>query len=140
MYCADERLLVPSHKPAVVRQLRAYGIWIAQQCDAIAAAYGNVVRLKRALGLGERIEDVPEQLSVLTRPVLIIDGCTDDDVERIRWARRPENRNTWSPLWSHLEDVAAGLIVCGCLEASLAIQETLATEAANGDTATFLFG
>lgn len=98
MHCADERLLVHSQKPAVVRQLRSYGVWLAQHSDAIAAAYGNVVRLKRALGLGERIEGVPEQLSVLTRPVLIIGGCTDEDVERIRWARGPENRNSWSPL------------------------------------------
>ncbi len=59
-HCADETLLVPSDKPGVVRQLRAYGVWLAQQRDSIAAAYGNVVSLKRAFGLGERIDGVPD--------------------------------------------------------------------------------
>ncbi|HUY34914.1 MAG TPA: hypothetical protein VMV69_19360 [Pirellulales bacterium] len=139
-HCADEGLLAPSQKPAVVRQLRSYGVWLAQQCDSIVAAYGNVVRLKRALGLGERVEGVPEQLSVLTRPVLIIGGCTDEDVERIRWARFPENRNSWLPLWPHLEDVAAGLIVCRCPEPSLEIKEAADRNAGDGDSVKFWFG
>ncbi|HVC95912.1 MAG TPA: hypothetical protein VND64_19640 [Pirellulales bacterium] len=139
---ADERLLVPTDKPAVVLQLRAYGVWLAQQRESIAAAYGNVVRLKRALGLGERVEGVPEELTVLIRPLLIIGGCTDVaiDVERIRWARHPENRNSWSPLWPHLEDVAAGLIVCGRPEPSLAVREAAKQEAGDGETGKFWFG
>jgi hypothetical protein len=138
-HCADERLLVPSDKPAVVWQLRAYGVWLAKHHDSIAAAYGNVVRLKRALGLGKRIEGVPDELSVLTRPVLVIGGCTDVDVERIRWARHQENRNSWSPLWPNLEDVAAGLIICGNSEPSLAIREADDGKAGDGDSGKFWF-
>ncbi|HEV3021265.1 MAG TPA: hypothetical protein VGX76_02315 [Pirellulales bacterium] len=139
MHCADERLLVPSDKPAVVRQLRAYGVWLGQHSDSIAAAYGNVVRLKRALGLGERVKGVPDELSVLIRPVLIIGGCTDEAVEQIRWARRAENRNSWSTLWLHLEDVAAGLIVCGRSGPSLAMREVVDGDAGDVEMLKFCF-
>jgi len=120
----DARLFAPAGEPEVIRQLRAYGIWLREQSDTISTEYRRVVAAKRALGLGGRIKEAPDgELSVLTKPVLVIGNCTDADVRQIRQARsRPADGDTWSLLWRHLETVAAGLIISGGVGCDLAIR------------------
>ena len=117
--CDDTRLFGPADEPEVVRQLRTYAAWLRNQTDSISVAYRRVVQLKRKLGLGDRIQSVPnDKLPVLTKPVLVIGNCTKLDVRNIKKARNAgvheeKEVKKWMPLWNRLEGVAAGLILCG---------------------------
>ena len=111
----DVRLIGPNEEPEVIAQLRAYGETIQKQQDAILAAITKVIRLKRELGLGDRLQGIPEDgLKLEPKPLLVIGNCNDQDVSQIQNTRKlPRNGGPWSPLWKHLEHVACGLIACG---------------------------
>jgi len=106
----DPRLFSRSGRATVLDQLAGYGQRLVTLSGEIASAYRDVVRLKRELGLGDRLSDVPSDGSfdVLPRPVLVIGGCTAADVERIEgWS------DEWVPLLAELPQVAAGIVLCG---------------------------
>ena len=111
----DPRLLVPKEQPELVDELKACSAWIERERDAIVSACTEVIRLKRQLGLGDRLQGVPQNgLSVETKPVLVIGYCTPQEVREMRSISKGEHTNTrWSGLWKHLADVCCGVILCG---------------------------
>jgi len=120
----DPRLLGPGDEPEVIGQLRSYASWIHRQQEAISSAYTEVVRLKRELGLGNRLKGVPEgHLHVEAKPLLLVGNCTATDVRNIRQARTKSKGDTpWSRLWRHIEQVACGLILCGTVGCQLSVR------------------
>jgi hypothetical protein len=96
--------------PEVVHQLRRYGRRIEGRRADILADYRDVVALKNRLGLGDRLNGVPNDgpTIMLKKPVLVIGHCSKDDVAAI--LARDEK---WLPLLNGLRDSAAGLILCG---------------------------
>lgn len=120
----DPRLLGPGDEPEVIGQLRSYAGWIRRQRESITSAYREVVRLKRELGLGNRLKGVPEgNLCVEAKPLLVVGNCTATDVRNIHQARAKSRGDVpWSRLWRHLEQVACGIILCGTSGCQLAIR------------------
>ena len=111
----DGRLFGPGDQPEVIGQLQAYSEAIYREQQAILNGLATVIRLKRALGLQDRLNGIPEEgLQVEPKPLLIVGNCTDEEVHQISHARRNRgNPAPWSRLWNHLENAACGLIVCG---------------------------
>jgi hypothetical protein len=111
----DLRLFGPDDKPEVISQLQAYTKAIRQEEKAILKGLTTVIRLKRELGLQDRLEGIPEEgLQVEQKPLLIIGNCTDKEVRQIAHARKNRrDASPWSRLWNDLEEVACGLIICG---------------------------
>lgn len=120
----DPRLRNPGDEQKVIGQLRSYADWIRRQEESITSAYMEVVRLKRELGLGNRLKGVPEgSLRVESKPLLVVGNCTAADVRNVRQARtKPRDDGPWSRLWQHIEQVACGLILCGPSGCQLAIR------------------
>ena len=120
----DVRLLVPTDEPEVIGQLRSYMKTIQRQQDHILTELAEVIRLKRELGLGDRLRGVPEgDLRLESKPLLVIGNCTDADVRQIQNApKNLQDANPWSGLWKHLGKVACGLIACGPKGCRLAIR------------------
>lgn len=108
--CVDARLWKPEGQPEVLSQLNAYGDQLRTHRSGIIAAYREVVTLKRRLGLGTRLSSIPPNgpVDLLEKPVLVIGGCSRDDVRAIK-----SRDSEWLPLLSGLPDVAAGLILAG---------------------------
>lgn len=106
----DERLLDKNGQVEVIAQLGAYAARLSKESIEILAAYQNVVRLKRLLGLGDRLRQVPEDgpISFLAKPMLVIGGCTDPDVDEIKMGH-----GRWASLVRGLPEVSSGLILCG---------------------------
>ena len=100
----------PDGQPEVLSQLKAYGDQLRTHRSGILAAYREVVTLKRRLGLGARLSSIPPDGpdDLLEKPVLVIGGCSHDDVRAIK-SRDAE----WLPLLSNLSGVAAGFIFAG---------------------------
>lgn len=119
----DLRLFEPVDEPAVISQLRAYGNWISSGRDCLEAAYANVIRWKRQLHLGERLEGVPDECRAAAKPVLVIGNCRNEDVQQFRAAWQNEVRNRWSPLIAGLSAVCLGVVMCGFQGCSLSIME-----------------
>jgi len=68
------------------------------------------VAIKSRLGLAERLKDIPEDcpLPLLKEPVLVIGGCSRNEVREIL-----NGTSDWNSLLEGLQKVAAGLILCG---------------------------
>ncbi|MCA9026804.1 MAG: hypothetical protein KDA86_16475 [Planctomycetaceae bacterium] len=96
--------------PEVIDQLRRYRVRGEQHRSEIIQACETSIGLKRRLGFKSRLEGVPESgpFSLMKKPVLVIGGCSHDDVRAIL-DRTPE----WILLMEGLEEEAAGLILCG---------------------------
>ena len=107
---SDSRLLERDGRPKVLDQLEAYGRRLRVQRIEILDAYRQVVRWKTELGLASRLSRVPKEgpADLLEKPLLVIGNCTSDDVRRIK-----AGEGEWAPLMAGLNDVAAGLILCG---------------------------
>lgn len=107
----DPRLLPGQNEiPEVIDQLANYRIRLVQHCACLAETFTRVVKMKRAIGLRDRLVGVPEEveLELLAKPVLVIGNCTAVEAEAIL---RGEGK--WEPLLHALRGVASGLIVCG---------------------------
>jgi hypothetical protein len=106
----DGRLVGSGRSPKVLQQLSAYGQRLKDHRDEILDAYRHVVSWKRRLGLGDRLNQVPDNgpSDLLEKPLLVIGDCNKDDVHRIMGGE-----DGWAPLLDGLKDVAAGLILCG---------------------------
>lgn len=96
--------------PEVIDQLRRYRTRIETCRKSIVSACETSISLKRLLGLENRLVEIPEQgpFPLLKKPVLVIGGCTRDDVHSIL-----EENAEWLGLMEGLEQEAAGLILCG---------------------------
>jgi hypothetical protein len=106
----DSRLVAPPGEvPEVVHQMANYRNRIEQHRQAILAASNNMVALKRAIGLEDRVTSVPEHMTKLLRKaVLVIGEVPNRDVGPIL-----RGEGAWGELLAGLEKEAAGLIVCG---------------------------
>lgn len=97
--------------PEVLGQLRDYIQRIDNHNDQLLTAYNTVHALKRQLGLGHQIEQVPESITEIhPKPLLVIGHCSRADVQAILGNPASEE---WQPLLKGLPEVAAGLILCG---------------------------
>ena len=118
----DGRLVGSGRSPEVLQQLSAYGQRLKDHRDEILNAYRHVVSLKRKLGLGHRLAQVPDDgpSDLLGKPLLVIGDCNEhhkDDVRRIMGGE-----DEWAPLLNGLKDVAAGLILCGTTGCRLSLK------------------
>lgn len=105
--------------PEVIGQLARYRNRIAAHRADVLTAFNQMVEAKRQLGLGARLEGVPADVKqVLSKAVLLIGGCCHEDVRAIL-----EGEGQWGPLQRGLNEVAAGLILCGRNGASLELRE-----------------
>lgn len=106
----DGRLVQRDGAIEVIAQLAAYAARLETQGPELLRAYQEVVRLKRRLGLGGRLGSVPEggPARFLPKPVLVIVGCSDADVDEIKGGR-----GRWAPLVRDLPAVSAALVLCG---------------------------
>ena len=96
--------------PEVIDQLRRYGTRIATWRDCIVEGCASSIALKRRLGFATRLEGIPESgpLKLMKKPVLVIGGCSRDDVRAIM-----DGNDEWRLLRDGVEQEAAGLILCG---------------------------
>jgi len=84
----------------------------------IKEAFNNCLEWQRELGLGNRLESVPQEVEhLLAKVVLLIGGCTQQDVSDIR-----KGTGQWGVLLEHLQEHAAGLILCGQQGGNLDLQ------------------
>jgi len=106
----DKRLVERNGVVEVISQLAAYKTRLQNQRKELLEAYQEVVRLKRRLGLGNRLKSVPEDgpAEILMKPILLIGGCSDSQVDDIK-----ARRGAWAPLIQGLPEVSAELILCG---------------------------
>ena len=109
---ADSRLFEKhgsAEPPEVLRQLKEYHECIKNNVDALVKVYREVLRLKIALGLGGRFQQLSKHGfdSVIKMPVLVIGNCTAGEVRRILGGKKE-----WKPLLDRLPEVASALIVC----------------------------
>jgi len=121
----DPRLFKPDGAPEVLEQLAAYAQRLEANRTAIMDSYRIVVASKRRLGMGDRLKSVPTTglIELLTKPVLVIGGCSREDVKAIK-----ERKDEWEPLMTRLPTLASGLILCGesgCRLALSAATQTL---------------
>jgi hypothetical protein len=121
----DLRLVAPTDTPEVIGQLQSYGTWLQRYSAAISEAYREVIRLKYALNPNSSVRDlVGQQLQILTKPILIIGNCGRTEVKQISDSRHANAVPTkWTPLWQHVRNAAAGLILCGENGSSLSLLE-----------------
>lgn len=97
-------------EPEVIPQLRRYRSRIETCRAEILEAGASCIAFKRRLGFANRLLEVPESgpLSLLKKPVLVIGGCSREDVRNIL-----EGEEEWQRLREGLELEAAGIILCG---------------------------
>jgi hypothetical protein len=96
--------------PEVIKQLDRYRQRIEANASSLVGTFNHVVCLKRKLGWGNRLSQTPlsDINKIVTRPMLVIGGCTRPDVTEI-WA----GTGRWEILMKELPKVASGLLVCG---------------------------
>jgi len=96
--------------PEVIDQLRRYRTRIETWRDSIVDGCTSSTRLKRRLGFAVRLDGIPESepLKLMRKPVLVIGGCSRDDVRTI-----VNGSDEWQLLMEGVKEVAAGVIVCG---------------------------
>lgn len=96
--------------PEVIDQLRSYRTRIETNHECIIGGCESSISLKRRLGLTNRLVEIPESdsLPLLKKPVLVIGGCSRDDV-RSFFAENGE----WQELMDGLSEETAGVILCG---------------------------
>lgn len=96
--------------PEVIDQLRRYRTRIETNREYIIGGCESSIFLKRRLGLTNRLIGIPESdsLPLLKKPVLVIGGCTRDDVRSIF----AEN-GKWQGLMDGIAEETAGVILCG---------------------------
>lgn len=96
--------------PEVVDQLQRYRTRIESWRDSILEGCASSIALKRRLGFSSRLVEVPEssQLKLMRKPVLVIGGCSKEDVRTI-----VNGSDEWRLLMEGVKEVAAGVIVCG---------------------------
>lgn len=96
--------------PEVIGQLRRYRTRIEVCRECIIGGCDSSISLKRRLGLTNRLIGIPEldTLQLLKKPVLVIGGCTQNDVRSI-FAENGE----WQSLMDGLSEETAGVILCG---------------------------
>lgn len=96
--------------PEVVDQLRRYRTRIETWRDCIVEGCASSISLKRRLGLGARLDGIPESgpLKLMRKPVLVIGGCSRNDIRAIM-----DGNNEWRLLRDGVEQEVAGLILCG---------------------------
>jgi hypothetical protein len=96
--------------PEVVERLQRSCFWIEQHRAAIQEDYQQVVRLKRRIGLTERLSGVPANgpAALLKKPVLVIGNCKRKEMQAILGRQKK-----WVPLLDSIKNHAAGLILCG---------------------------
>lgn len=113
----DDRLLARRGSlPKVIEQLRAYCVRLDRHRETIRELYRRVVDWKRELGLEARVSKVPRNgpIDLLDKPVLLIGNCSDADVEEILAGKsKMDSKRNWAPLMDRLNEVAAGLLLCG---------------------------
>jgi len=113
----DNRLIATDGSvPEVINQMQRYRVRIEANAACLVEAFVHIVKLKRELGLRDRLSEIPEAVprKIVDRPLLVIGGCSKIDVDEILAA---EGR--WQPLMDHLPKVASGLILCGTTGARL---------------------
>jgi len=96
--------------PEAIRQLDRYGQRIAKDWAFFQGAFTDCIASKLRLGLGSRLRDVPVdvRLPILRKPLLVIGGCSNRDVEMIL-----AGHGKWQRLRQLLPEVTSGLIPCG---------------------------
>lgn len=96
--------------PEVIDQLRRYRTRIETWRDSIVDGCTSSTTLKRRLGFAVRLDGIPESepLKLMRKPVLVIGGCSRDDVRTI-----VNGSDEWQLLMEGVKKVAAGVIVCG---------------------------
>lgn len=107
----DRRLLsCGGMAPEVLTQLKNYADRFAAERECILEAFRQTIKLKRGLGLEERVSNIPEgnPSDLLMQPILAIGGC---DTETVNSIRNGDDR--WQPLMESLPDLAAGLYLFG---------------------------
>lgn len=107
----DSRLRsLDGEMPEVIDQLRRYRTRIETCRECIIGGCESSISLKRRLGLSNRLMEIPEQspLPFLKKPVLVIGGCSSDDVRSIF-----EENGEWQGLMDGLSEETAGVILCG---------------------------
>jgi hypothetical protein len=106
----DSRLFAPRHNQVaeVLEQLRRYVSRIEAQRTEILDAYRRVVQWKHDLGLQVGLDELPVECTVMSRPVLLIGGCSQPDVDAIL-----RGDGYWAISREQLERVASALLVCG---------------------------
>ncbi|QDT29910.1 hypothetical protein Enr10x_52670 [Gimesia panareensis] len=110
----DSRLRsLDGEMPEVIDQLRRYRTRIETSHECIINSCESSISLKRRLGLANRLVEIPEQspLPLLRKPVLVIGGCGQDDIQSIL-----EENGEWQVLMDGLAEEASGVILCknGC--------------------------
>jgi len=113
----DNRLIATDGPvPEVINQLQRYRARIEANAACLVEAFVRIVELKRSLGLGNRLVEVPEIVprKIVDRPLLVIGGCSRIDVDEILAVN-----GRWKPLMDELPKVASGLILCGTTGARL---------------------
>jgi len=124
---ADHLLPVTgSYVPDMMSNLKSHGDWLVSQEAEIIEQYERVVRLKRDLGLGDRLARVPsgKKLELLCKPVLIIGGLEWSKFKSFPDPTSDEIIGTkWEQILRSLPDVAAGLIIYSYEGGWLAMRE-----------------
>lgn len=111
----DNRLEPTESRPVVIDQLERYVLQLDKSANELASAYEATVRIKRRLGLGNRLEGVPVgPLSVLPKPVLIIGGMNSVQVKQFRsdWNDDGPDHG-WRHLTQPLRMATFGVILTG---------------------------
>lgn len=106
----DARLTEPREAPEVLDQLDGYSRRLKRHRAELLDQCRRVVSCKRSLGLGDRLQLVPDDgaSDLLEKPILVIGRCSRDDVRQIQ-----AGEGRWAKLRKELPEVAAGLILCG---------------------------
>jgi hypothetical protein len=108
----DSRLFSRANgsRPEVIDQLQSYSLRLKKHKKLILETYTQVASLKRELGLGQRVSDVPKEgiQELLESPVLIIGNCSASQVQDIL-----NSKERWQPLMQGIRSSAAALILCG---------------------------
>lgn len=107
----DKRLRAGRDTEAeIIGQLRTYGQRIAKHSRQLREVLGNVVEMKRALGMRERYLSVPEDggVGIVEKPALVIGNCTRAVIDRILANEQPD-----FPRIEEIAKVASALFLCG---------------------------
>ena len=94
----------------VVAQLRRYCDRIRAHAEDISQDIESTIKFKTSLGLGDRVAACHGVAAtrILAKPILAIGGCSDRDVRSIL-----QRDGVWESMIDSLNEVAAGLILCG---------------------------
>ncbi len=99
--------------PEVIDQLQRYSLRLEQQHQEIVEACSHSVSIKDRLGLGARLDGIPENrpLHLLKKPVLVIGGCSRSEVREII-----AGDHGWNVLLEGLREEAGVIVKCCVLE------------------------